>query len=97
MKIEIIPIAQDEIREAAEYYRNRREGLEIEFLEAIEHAVASIAESPEMFEQVRRGIRRYIVRRFPYGIYYRMPDRNSIRIIVVKHHARHPNLGMRRK
>ena len=53
--------------------------------------------NPVAFEQVRPGIRRYLLDRFPYGIYYRMPDENAIRIIAVRHHSRRPGYGMRRK
>jgi plasmid stabilization system protein ParE len=97
VKIEIIPIAQQEIAKAAEYYRNQRSGLDAEFLEEIDAAVAWIARNPLMFEQVRPGIRRCLVERFLYALYYRTPDPNTVRIIVVKHHARRPGLGMRRK
>jgi len=36
-----------------------------------------------------------LIRRFPYGIYYRI-EGNSIRILVVKHHRRHPDYWRRR-
>jgi plasmid stabilization system protein ParE len=49
------------------------------------------------FEQVRPGIRRYLLERFPYGIYYRTPNEETVQILVVKHHSRRPGFGMRRK
>jgi len=96
MNLEIIPLAQHEIAEAAKYYRNRQPGLDDEFLAEIDDAVARISANPVSFELVRSGIRRYLVKRFPYGIYYRMPDENTVRIIVVRHHRRRPGYGMRR-
>jgi hypothetical protein len=35
--------------------------------------------------------------RFPYGIYFRMPDADTVRIIVVRHHSRRPSFGLRRQ
>jgi len=97
MNVEIIPVAQAELAEAADYYNRARAGLGDEFLTEIDIAVNRIMTDPSMFEQVRPGIRRCLVNRFPYGIYYRVPEPNTVRIIVVKHHARRPGLGMRRK
>ena len=39
---------------------------------------------------VDTGIRRCLMRRFPYGIYCRV-EADEIRILVVKHHSRHPD------
>ncbi len=97
MNLEIIPQAQRDIAEAARYYRAQRPGLEDEFPREIEEAIAKVHENPLMFEQVRSGIRRFLLDRFPYGVYYRTPDENTVRIIVVRHHRRRPGLGMRRK
>jgi plasmid stabilization system protein ParE len=97
MNLEIIPKAQQDITHAAHHYSQISAALAAEFLAEIDRAVAQIAARPESFEQVRSGIRRYLVHRFPYGIYYRMPDGNCVRIILVRHHSRHPGYGMRRK
>jgi toxin ParE1/3/4 len=97
MNLEIIPKAQEDIREAANYYRRQREHLGDEFLSEIDVSVTSIVEHPLTYEQVRPGVRRYLMNRFPFGIYYRMPDENTVRIILVRHHSRRPGYGMRRK
>lgn len=88
--------ANKEVIEAAERYSRERFELGSEFLDAIDAAEASIAAEPLICEQFRPGIRRYLLDRFPYGIYYRTPDATTIRIIAVKHHSRRPGLGMRR-
>lgn len=97
MNLEIIPQAQRDIAEAAKYYNAQQPGLESDFLAEVERGVMEIAANPMTFEQIRPGIRRYLLERFPYGIYYRTPDENSVRIIVVRHHSRRPGLGLRRK
>lgn len=97
MNLEIIPQAQKDIAEAAKYYQERRAGLELDFLSKVDAAVSTIARDPLRFEQVRPGIRRCFLERFPYGIYYRVPDADTVRVIIVRHHSRRPGFGMRRK
>ncbi len=97
MKLEIIPQAQNDVADAARYYKSQRAGLDLEFLDEFERGVADIVAQPTMFENIRAGIRRYLLERFPYGIYYRMPDDDTVRIIIVRHHSRRPTLGMRRQ
>jgi plasmid stabilization system protein ParE len=96
MNLDIIPLAKQDIAEAAKYYKGQRPGLDEEFLAEIDAAVAKVVANPLMFDQVRPGIRRYLVERFPYGIYYRMPADDTVRIIIVRHHSRRPGFGMRR-
>lgn len=97
MNLEIIPLAQRDISEAAEYYHHQRPGLDGEFLDVVAAATKLIVSDPLLFEQVRPGIRRCLLERFPYGIYYRVPDPETLRIVLVRHHRRRPFFGLRRK
>jgi plasmid stabilization system protein ParE len=96
MNLEIIPAAQRDISKAAHYYRTQQPGLEHEFLAEIQTTVATIVDNPSLFEQIRPGIRRCLVNRFPYSVNYRLPDAETVRIILVRHHSRRPGFGMRR-
>ena len=59
------------------------------FLEQIEAALDRICQMPESYPVVYRDVRRSIVRRFPYTIYYRIV---SSRVIItgVFHGRRDP-------
>ena len=96
MNVRYHALARKEIIEATEYYTRERPELGAEFLFELSAAIDKIAANPLRFEEVRKGIRRCLLDRFPYGIYFRMPDANTVRIIVVRHHRRRPGLGMRR-
>jgi toxin ParE2 len=89
-------LARKEVIEATTHYARERMELGEEFLNEIDAAETRIAANPLLCEQVGPGIRRYLLDRFPFGIYFRMPNAGTIRIIVVRHHRRHPGLGMRR-
>jgi plasmid stabilization system protein ParE len=95
MRIIYHPAATDELVEAANYYESRRIGLGGEFLAEFERAVSGIAQSPQMYARVRGETRRCTLQRFPYGVYYR-DDGDDLRILVIKHHSRHPDHGLDR-
>jgi plasmid stabilization system protein ParE len=88
---------QQEINEATEYYSDIRLELGSGFLNELDAAFDRIAADPLQFAEVRPGIRRLSLDRFPYGVYYRVPDAETVRIIAVTHHRRRPGFGMRRK
>src|SRR3989304_6971680 len=97
MNLEILPLARRDINEAADYYLRQRAGLEDEFLAELSAAVKMIGARPQQFEQVRSGIRRCLLDRFPYGVYYRVLGFDMVQIVVVKHHSRRAGFGMRRE
>ncbi len=97
MRVKAIRLAQRDIDQAAAHYRSCRVGLDEEFLQDVELAAVAISNSPHQFELVRRGMRRYILDRFPYSICYRIVSPDLVEIVVVRHHSRRPGFGLRRK
>ena len=72
--------AAAEIEAAYRWYERERQGLGEEFLQAVTDLAASIAEYPERFPVIHRDIRRALLKRFPYGIFYRL---KANQVIVV--------------
>lgn len=97
MNLQYHELARGEVLAIVEYYASIQTELAADFLTELAVGIDAILATPTLFEQVRSGIHRYILERFPYGIYYRILNGESVRIIIVRHHSRHPNLGMRRK
>jgi len=64
--------AKADIRRAAKWYEYQREGLGKEFVAEVDAAIARIQANPEQYEVVHREIRHAILRRFPYGIFFRI-------------------------
>lgn len=56
--------------EAARYYESQASGLGIDYLSAVERAVASIADSAMTWPKIEGELRRRLVQRFPFGILY---------------------------
>jgi plasmid stabilization system protein ParE len=58
-------------------------------------ALRSICERPNMYPSVGRGARRTLIRRFPFGIYYRT-EKDGIVVVAVMHGIRSPRRWQRR-
>ena len=54
-----------------DWYEGQRRGLGGEFRQAVDNAVALIADSPLAYPERYRGARRVLLRRFPYVLWYR--------------------------
>ena len=83
----IRPEARSEIESAFDWYESRREGLGFEFERCLEDAFARILRDPESYAVAFDDLRRVAVRRFPYGIFYRVADR-QVAVIAVFHSHR---------
>ena len=59
-----------EIGEAYEWYQEQHPGIGFEFLEALDVQFQAISQSPQLYAQTQRGVRRALLRRFPYGVFY---------------------------
>jgi plasmid stabilization system protein ParE len=82
------PQAEAEVLEVRSWYEERRRGLGAEFGAAVDNLVGRIAENPEAFPRAHGDVRRAILHRFPYAIYFRS---SSDDIIVLAVHGRqHP-------
>ena len=75
--------------EAALYYQSKAAGLGVDFLSEVERAVKSIAESPNTWPILEGELRRRLVRRFPFGILYKV-ESEEIVVIAVAHLRRKP-------
>jgi len=75
--------------EAALYYHSQAFGLGMDYLSEVEHAVQSIATSPDSWPILQGDLRRRLMRRFPYGVLYRI-EQEIIVIVAVAHLRKKP-------
>jgi len=85
----IRPEAEADIEEGYRCYEEKLGGLGADFLECLENGMELIRNSPEMYPVVYRNIRRLLIRRFPYGIFY-IASESLITILAVFHGRRDP-------
>ncbi len=87
--------AKAEMIEAARYYEEEAHGLGHDFLDEIEHTVSMLQKYPRSGRLVRNGIRRRLVRRFPFGILFG-EESDEIVIVAVMHLKRRPDYWLNR-
>jgi plasmid stabilization system protein ParE len=85
----IRPAAEADLADAKDWYDGRREGLGDEFLLCVEEALGRLTRAPEAHAVLKKGVRRALVRRFPYGIFYRV-EADHIAVLAVFHNRRDP-------
>ncbi len=95
MHIRFLASAENEMLEAAAYYEFRVRSLGGNFLDIVEVAVNEIAEDPFLWMEIHPGIRRRLIRRFPYSVLYSIYE-NEIVIIAVMHHKQRPKYWLGR-
>lgn len=78
-----------EIGEAYEWYEEQIPGLGIEFLEALDAQFKVIAQSPQLYVEIQRGVRRALLSHFPYGVFYASKS-DILSVLGVIHTSRSP-------
>lgn len=87
--------AEAEILEAFDWYESKRQGLGQEFVQEIDAAFVRTTKTPEAFPVVYRGLRRFVLRRFPYVIYFRV-EADVVHVFGVLH-GRRNRAALRRR
>lgn len=83
--------AQTDIREAARWYEGRESGLGIRFVAQLHTMLQQISENPLRFPIVSENVRRALLQRFPYSVYF-INQEDSVAIIAVLHQHRRPDM-----
>jgi plasmid stabilization system protein ParE len=83
------PAADRDVEAAFAWYENECTGLGIDFLAELRVAYARIVEGPLKYRDQRSGVRRALLRRFPYAVYFSL-EGNAIVVLAVLHAHRDP-------
>ena len=89
MIIRFIPEADAELAEARQWYAHQQPNLDLEFMETIDDALSRVVRNPHLYPIVYRSLRRAVVRRFPFAMFYEITA-DEIEIIAVFHSRRDP-------
>jgi len=84
------PDALKEYLDAVCYYADVSPRLGRAFVKAIEAGIDDILRHPQAWQCVEDDIRRHLIKRFPFGIYY-CTEGNEIFIYAIMHMSRHPD------
>jgi plasmid stabilization system protein ParE len=85
----IRPEAEQDIQDAFAWYETQSSQLGSEFVRAIDVSLSGIGRNPFAYAVIRKPIRRTLIRRFPFGIFY-VVDQDAIAVIACLHGKRDP-------
>jgi plasmid stabilization system protein ParE len=89
LPIDIHPAARLEEDEAFEWYLERNLIAAEGFLHEIEQARSAIQTSPEAWAKYLYDTRRYLLKRYPYDVVYRVTA-DRIQVVAIAHGRRKP-------
>lgn len=89
-KVFVRPEAERDLASSYAFYQECRRGLGEDFLSSVEESFERISNNPFLYPDVHRGIRRALLRRFPYGVFYLVID-DWVSVLAVLHAARDPD------
>ena len=87
--------AQTEFDEAFDWYEQKQLGLGVDFLNQVTEALTRVQAMPESYEIVFQGVRRTVVQKFPYSIFYQI-EMSQITVLAVFHSKRDPKIWQSR-
>ncbi|MFY9620700.1 MAG: type II toxin-antitoxin system RelE/ParE family toxin [Pyrinomonadaceae bacterium] len=95
MRARLHPRARAELLEAQRWYFDRSPLSAVAFAYEIDRAVSRIREEPERYPVADHGVRRFVLQRFPFTVFYRASE-NEIVIVAVAHQKRRPGYWSKR-
>jgi len=87
--------ARAELIAAQDWYEDEATGLGRRFLQAIDALVERMSENPRQFPVVFKNIRRALLRRFPYSLFF-VVEGDDLTVIACFHASRDPSHWQRR-
>jgi plasmid stabilization system protein ParE len=94
-RLVVRPLAELDLPEAFDWYEAQQAGPGPDFIAAIESVFARIAENPKLYPTVHYHVRRAVVRRFPYLVYF-VADDEEVSVLGCFHSKRRPAIAQER-
>lgn len=94
-KIELSSEAEDDFEKSYEFYATENEKTADNYYKEVDNSLKKIANSPQLYPKVHRNVRKYVIKKFPFIIYYKVTNL-VIRIIAIFHASRNPEIWKNR-
>lgn len=97
MRVRYHALARVDVVDILEYYEAEA-GHEtaVDFFRELRRSIKQIKVRPNAFPEIRKGVRRYLLHRFPYQIDYEIIDTDTVKLLLIKHQSRSPDFGLDR-
>ena len=93
--LQVRPLAEADIDEAHAWYAARSPDAAARFLDTVALILAEIQQRPDSFPRVYSSLRRALLPRYPFGVYFEV-DADRVRVVAVVHTRRHPRRWIQR-
>lgn len=95
LPVRLTSAAVQDLATAERWYLDEAAHVLASFEEEIDRAFRAISERPELYRALKSTVRRALVRKFPFSVFYRvLPE--WIEVIAVVHQSRDPRTWRRR-
>ena len=94
--VRLLPDAIAEAKAAYEWYAERNPSAASASISELDHAISQIQNGPERWTTHLHGTRRFLLRRVPYVVVYRVAE-STIQVIAVAHGRRRPGYWKSRR
>ena len=86
-----------DVVEAKRWYKDQRDGLEMNFAMAVEQALEQIKKMPTAYSIRYKTVRITHTKVFPYNIHFYIDEKNEqIVVTAIVHNKRHPSIANKR-
>jgi len=97
MRYSLHPESEQDLREAAEYYKERAgTALSQALFTEFEHSIQLLLQHPLLGVLWLHGKRRLVMKHFPYSVIYTVAG-EEIQVLAIAHHSRRPGYWRKRK
>ena len=94
-QVDVHPEAVAEAQAAAHWYRERSASAAHAFLAELDRAIEKIAEDPGIWPRYVGGTQRFLLKRFPFSVVYRLVS-ERIEVVAIAHGRRKPGYWKKR-
>lgn len=92
MRIRYHPLARQDVTDILEAGHE----VAVEFFSELTRMLRFISTTSNLFPEIRTGIRRGLLTKFPYEIGFEILNSTDVKILVIKHQRRSPEFGLDR-
>lgn len=95
-RLVVRPKAEADILRAYRWYESEFEGLGMQFIESLDDGLERISENPLHYAEIAGGVRRKLLNKFPFGLFY-IFENKEVRVLAVLQHVQNPEIWKSRK
>jgi toxin ParE1/3/4 len=95
VRVELLEGATGDLRNAVEWYALRSVRTATAFIHEIDRGLDLVSRTSALWPEFEAGTRRYVLRRYPYSVIYRVHE-GVVEVVAIAHHRRKPGYWSKR-